>query len=227
MKRITHVIISFILMVCSLTSVCQTFEGTIVYKLAPELPAGSDIPLEEFNMMFEGADTMANLYLKGCNYKFVTLYNKTNAPQSVNLYLCGSGSFYAYMAGQDEYCTMSSQGTGLDYKPLVLEHPEDTMTILGKLCHSIIIIGQTSRTEVFFSKDYSVDAELYKDHPVGFLEYFYHTGAIPLKIITTGNGALHAIVFTAVEIKQEPLSDKVFKLPAFKHFMKPPVFGEH
>jgi len=222
-KNLTSILIVIILTSFTFESKSQTFEGKIIYRTTVELPEDSKIPIEQFKMMFQDLDTIANFYLKNCNYKLVTLDIKTNDPKTVTLYKSASNKTYSYIEGQNDFCMTAKAIIDGNPKPLIFKNIEDTLIIMGKKCHSITIdYGPISKTTIYFSEDYKVDTEAYKNNPVGFLEYIYRTGALPLKIIMSGNGALHQIVFTAIEVKKETIKDKEFEVPKFKQVMDSP-----
>jgi hypothetical protein len=226
MKRFnTFTLIAFaiILTLFSCESNSQSFEGTIIYRTSVELPKNSDIPIEQFKMMFQDMDTIANFYLKNRNYKLVTLDANTNKPKSVTQYDSDSNMTYSYMAGQYDFCMAAKTKIDSLTKPKISTNNNDTITIMGHKCHSMTIdYGQISKTTIYFSEDFEVDTEPYKNNPVGFLEYIYRTGALPLKIVMSGNGAVHNMVFTAIEIKKETLKDTEFEIPEFKQIMDSP-----
>lgn len=227
MKRISNLTLILILVILtsfSFLSKSQTFEGKIVYRTSEELPENSKIPIEQFKMMFEDTDSIANFYLKNCNYKLVTLDAKTNEPTTVLLYNSDSIKNYSYIAGQNDFCIAAKAKIESSFlKPIISINLEDTLIIMGKKCHSMTIdYGQISKTTIYFSEDYKVDTEPYKNNPVGFLEYNFRTGALPLKIIISGNGAIHNMVFTAIEVKNETLRNEDFEVPKFKEIMDSP-----
>jgi hypothetical protein len=222
-KGIISILVILIFTSFSFESKSQTFEGIIVFRTSVELPMDSKIPIEQFKMMFQDLDTIAHLYLKNCNYKLITLDAKTNAPKTVTQYDSESNLTYSYMAGQKDFCMTSKARNDDKLKPLISENIEDTLIVIGKKCHSITIdYGQISKAIIYFSDDDKVNTEEYKNNPVGFLEYIYRTGALPLKIIMSGNGAVHNMVFTAIEVKKETLNNKDFRIPKFKQIIASP-----
>jgi len=171
--------------------------------------------------MFRDMDTIANLILKNNNYKLVTFDKNTNQPKTISQFESDSNKTFSYMAGQSEFCMVSANGTNQS-EPKILVDPNDTMTIMGLKCKSLTIDYGISKTVVYFSEEYKVDKEVYKDNSTGFLEYMYRSGALPIKIIMSGNGAVHNMVFTAIEVKKETIEEKEFELPKFKQIMKSP-----
>lgn len=222
-KSLIVILIVILLTSISFESKSQTFEGIIIYKTTVELPENSNIPIEQFNVMFQDMDTIANFYLKNSDYKLVTFDAKTKEPKTVTQYDSESNMNYSYMAGQNDFCMAAKTKTDTTIKPIVSTNIADTLTIMGRLCHSMTIdYGQISKTTIYFSSDYKINTELYKNNPIGFLEYIYRTGALPLKIVMSGNGAVHNMVFTAIEVKKETLNDKEFEIPEFKQIMDSP-----
>jgi hypothetical protein len=194
----------------------QTFEGVIVYKTTVEQSEDSDIPEEQFKMMFRGMNEESKLYLKGNKYRLVDIDAKTNKPANVTL--CGTekGKIYSFKYGQNELGMVSDIDKMNLPEPVITKNNDEPLTVMGKKCYSITIdYGKISKSTIYFSNDYKVDVEAYKNNPIGFLQYIYRTGALPLKIYISGGGALQTYVYTAVEVKEESLEDEIFEVPGF------------
>ena len=76
------------------------------------------------------------------------------------------------------------------------------------------------QTIIYYSDKYPVDTSPYLNDPYVYFKYMIETKALPLKIIMSGEPALHNLVYTAREVKVEFINDSVFVLPKFKFIMK-------
>jgi hypothetical protein len=209
------------LVIYSTSSFAQAFEGIIVFKTSVELPENSSISEAQFKVMFNDIDTVAHFFLKNSNYKLVTLDNSTNEPKTISQFESDSNKTFSYMAGQNDFCMVSIYDPNQP-DPKISIDPNDTITVLGLMCKSLEIDYGISKSIVYFSEKHKVDKRTFKANPSGFLEYLYRTGALPLKIIMSGNGAVHNMVFTATEIKEAKLKDTELEVPNFKQVMKSP-----
>lgn len=223
MKRHLTLALVLILLFLAEELKSQGFEGKIIYRTVVEKPENSNISEEQFDMMYKGMDSIAILYLKNSRYKLVTLDAKSNDPKTVNLYDPDTKKSYSYMAGQNEMCMWGDAAMGNKETPSISTNIKDTITILGTKCHSMTIdYGNGNKTKFYFSNEYDVDVSSVEKSAYGFLEYIFESGSLPLKIISTGNGAPHNMVLIAKGIINEKVDDKTFELPEFKQMMKSP-----
>lgn len=98
----------------------------------------------------------------------------------------------------------------------ITEDKNDKIIVLGKKCSSITIDYGTSNAKIYFSDEYRVDTKAIRKDAPGFLQYINECGALPLKVILSGNGAIHNLIFTAKEIKEEKLDGDILKIPKRK-----------
>jgi hypothetical protein len=162
-------------------------------------------------MMFNDLDTIAVLFLRGSQYKFVTLDSETNTHKSVNQYDSASNTLFSYLPADSSEFFMTDHILTIPFK--ITEDKNDKIIVLGKKCSSMTIDYGTSKTKIYFSDEYKVDTQTIRKDAPGFLLYINECGALLLKVILSGNGAVHNLIFTAKEIKKEKLDSSVFKIP--------------
>lgn len=193
----------------------QVFEGKIVYKTTIENAHPERISNEIFNQMFHGeTDSISIFYIENDKYKFVEINSKTKKAKIICQYDPEKKRIYQSIGSND------SDLSHVDLKDLSLEKPKvsinnsDTIYILGKKCKSLIIINSKTqlKTIIYYSDDYRVDTKSLENNSYFFSEYIYLSGALPLKMVITGDDAIFKVVYTAKEIIKEKLGDKVFMI---------------
>lgn len=209
--------ISLLILLNSSRLIAQPFEGKIIYKSTIENAMTDKLSNELFNQMFnEPTDSIAILYLRNEQYKLVQIDLKTKKPKTTLQYDPIKRRIYSGYGTRDSETFYFDLNESLLAKPQVLQNENDTIYVLGKKCKSITITingDPMSKNIIYYSDDYKVDTKSFSSNTYGFSQYIYLTGALPLKIIMTGNGAPHKVVYTAKEIIPEKLDDKIFKTP--------------
>lgn len=208
-----------ILFLLLLSSVCytygQSFEGRIVYRLSIESSDPKRISSQQIEMMFKDADTTAILYLKGNRYKLVTLDHKTKKVKTVNQYDPVSNKIYDYVLvdSTKNPFVMQTNNTSsqIPYKRHRIKNEE--LIILGQECNGIILNYGSGYTKLYFSDKYNLNTESISENAPSFLNYVKKCESLPLKIVISGNGAVHNLIFEATEIIQEVVDEKIFGLP--------------
>ena len=201
----------------------QEFEGKIIYRTSVENANPERISDEQFTMMFQDIDTIAILYLNQNKYKLETLDFETNKCKTINQYDPITRRILGYIAGDNYLCWYSETSNIASFAPTIYKDDHDTITLLGHKCSSVTLdYGNTSKVKIYYSEDYKVDRKSIENDNFGFLDYIYECGALPMKIVTTGNGAIHNLVFTAKIISKEKLEENTFKIPKFKEMKKSP-----
>lgn len=194
---------------------CQSFEGKIVYRLSIESSDPKQISREQVAMMFKDADTTSILYLKGNYYKFVTLNGETAGMMTVNQYDPVSNKIYDYVLEDSTSHAFVMQTENSNAANMFNKRRIDNkqISILGQICDGIILDYGSHSTKLYFSGGYSVNSSAIRKDAPSFLQYLRECGSIPLKIVMSGGGALHNLVFEAIEIVEGPVDAKVFTLP--------------
>ncbi|GEM_PF-4891717 len=213
----TFIIILLTSFISESKSQSQVFEGIVVYNTTVVPSENNDIPAEQFKIMFKNMSNVSNLYLKGNNYKLVGIDPKTNKPGEVALGSSETGMVFNFTSGQNDVGVVKDLKKMNLPEPVITRNNDEPLTIMGKKCYSVTIEYENiSKTTIYFSDDYKIDTETYKNNPIGFFDYLYRTGAIPLKIYSTEGDSVYTIVYTAVDINEKSIDDKVFELPGFK-----------
>lgn len=191
----------------------QSFEGKIVYRLSIESPDPKRISPEQIKMMFNDVDTTCILYLKGDYYKFVTLDRESAKAKVVNQYDPVLNKIYDYVLTDsisDPFVMQTENPT----TTFVFKKRKgrEKVSILGEPCEAITLDYGSHYTMLYFSDRYKVSSRgIRKDAP-SFLQYLRECEAVPLKIVMSGGGAVHNLVFEAIEIVEGPVDPDVFNL---------------
>jgi len=189
----------------------NAFEGKVEYKVSVQRPANSQIPVKQFNAMFQETDSKAELFVRGNYYRLDQFSHDSN---NSTLYLPDSHKVYTFSSTSPAIVFWSNANTDWYTKTISSVENGSSETVMKKKCKSIVINykGGTT-TQIFYSEDFSIDTCQVGNHRYGFLDYFYQTGALPLKIILSGGGALHEMVFEATNVNKESLRQDLFLLP--------------
>lgn len=208
-------ILLFFTLIFSLSTFCQDFQGIVTYKFEIKNPMPDRILDSLFISRIGGKSTMTQIYYyKDNKYKSVIKETKT-----VQLYDPKTIRLYNYKVESDT--ATWSDGTKYIDKIVEIERIDEIENILGFDCQAIRIKSKMGETVFFFSNKYKLDAEKFKGHKYGFWEdYLKETGALPLKFVM--KTAFSYIISTAIDIREENLSDNIFELPKFKHLTKNP-----
>jgi len=191
----------------------QTFEGKIVYKISIESANPKSISQDNIEMMFNGLDTVAVLFLRESYYKFITLDSRTNLPRRVNQYDPISNRHCSYSLSVNDSTPEMIVNENFIIPIEVIESKSDDIIVLEKKCTSITINYGFSKAQIYFSSDFKLDTNKFRKDAPGFIQYINVCGALPLKIILSGNGAVHNLIFTAKEIIEVKLDSTIFKMP--------------
>lgn len=189
----------------------MAFEGKVEYKVYVQRPANSQIPVKQFNAMFQETDSKAELFVRGNYYRLDQFSHDSN---NSTLYLPDSQKVYTFSSTSPAIVFWNNTNTDSYIKTISSVENGSSEFVMKKKCKSIVIKykGGTT-TQIFYSEDFSIDTSQFINHRYGFFDYFYQTGALPLKIILSGGGALHEMVFEATNINKESLRQDLFLLP--------------
>lgn len=193
----------------------QIFEGKVVYRLSIESSDPKRLSSEQIAMMFNDVDTTCILYLKGDQYKFVTLDRETSEVKVVNQYDPVSNKIYDYVVTDEtaKPFIMQSENFGVLNAFKRKKTGSEKTKILGESCEGLILDYGTHSTTLYFSNKKKVNSSAIRKDGPAFLQYFRECESIPLKIIMSGGGAVHNLIFEVVEIVEGPVDENVFVLP--------------
>jgi len=203
---------TIILLTLSLSGLAQTFEGKVIYKLEIK-KADPNLPDSIFKMMYGGALEMKQVYYyKDNKYKSIT---EGQEVKSIQLYDPTTNRTYGYTDGTE--MAFWSEGTGAT----TIEKLDLKEDIMGFSCNAVLIKSNVSELTLYYSSKFKIDLKKIKED--NFWEkYLRITEAIPMKYIIKGGPAKHYVVMTAIEVKEEKLTDDFFKLPTSMKLMKSP-----
>jgi hypothetical protein len=201
---------AFLVPSCSVLS--QTFEGKVTYIFKLKNGHPSAIPDSIYNLMYNDSEAPIisyTYYYKANKYKSV----RNNDEKSVQVYEPTKNRIYSYNEG-DEFAFYSDGD-----QATAIEQIDETETILGMECKAIKITSMNSEVTFYYPSNYRIDTSTFTETSV-WETYLKIAGSLPLKYIIKGNGAPHAIVLTAISVKEEKLADDFFRIPKFKQIMK-------
>ena len=209
LKKVFFLFLFFIL--CHLSGKSQSFEGKIIYRVSGKTPDLKRTSQETIDMMLMDMDTTAILYISKSRYKLVTLARDTGLPRMVNQYDPFLNMIYDYQP-DSKFAMKSPNPPAITYQKKVIKR-NGQKTLLDSNCTAISLTFSDTRAVVYYSNNFSVDTkDIRIDAPL-FLQFMRQTEAIPLKIIMSGNGAIHALEYEAISIIREELPDSTFKFP--------------
>jgi hypothetical protein len=203
--------IAVVLLLASLCSYSQSFEGRITYSniYQSKIPNVSDEQLSQ--MMGSKQD----FYIKGGKYK--SIVNGTSL--EFLLYLPESNKLYTKMPESDVLLWGDASKNNDEIISTVTNKNADT--VLGFICDEVILKCKSGVQKYYFNSQFSVDAKVYALHKAAnWAAFLSVAGALPLKmILETGQFVFEG---TAISYKQESIADEVFKLPADAKMIESP-----
>ncbi len=212
-----------------LCSTAQSFEGTLVYKVDIEIDMSifgdMDVPkemiIEKLKKDGQYFDSYTMTFKNG-NYR-KDIGNENNGRQ---IYVASENKIYS-LEDNFEYVMIDDaekfNARNITEEPTV-ESMDTTITVMGKTCKAVKLSWGKSGEEIYFydPNTAKIDPTLLSKHN---FEYFNSvinkTQSLPLEIYKS-MGKMAKVRMTLVEIKEGPVSDDVFKLPA----MVEPEAGE-
>jgi hypothetical protein len=196
MKRI---LLIAILVISTSIVFSQNFEGYILYSYQFLDSEGNDIT----KTMGPERGLEQNYYINSRNYKGIDekgrlsqLYNS-----KTNTYFYQQGKSIKSFPGSTEYP-----------KEFKYESQNDTLTIAGFHCKSIVVITESGKTTYYFSDSISVDSKNFMNQRFGNWSNYLKAskGALPLKFIVKQEN--YTLIATAIIIEQKKLDDSEFDI---------------
>ena len=210
-----HTLLTALLSVFVMIAFGQSFEGTVTYEMEIKNPMPDKIPDSLFFASIGGASKFTQVY----NYKDNLYKSEIKETGLVQSYDPKANRLYSYNAAKDSAAW--SDGSKYMDELVEIRKLDEKETILGVECNVIVIKSTLAETTYYYSDRYKMDPKLFKGHKYGLWEdYLKETGALPLKFVV--KSPFSNMVTTAVDIKEEALSNDLFKLPKFKSVVKNP-----
>lgn len=183
----------------SIAAFSQEFEGYILYSYQFSDSTGNDITM----VMGKKRGLEQNYYINSSNYKGIDekgqlsqLYNS-----NTNTYFYQQGTKVKSFSGSVEYP-----------KEFKYEIINDTTTIVGYMCKSIIVTTENGQTTYYFNDSISVNSKKFKNHRFGNWSSYLKAsnGALPLKFIVKKKD--YTWIATATVVKKQDINDDEFDI---------------
>ncbi|MCH2032050.1 MAG: DUF4412 domain-containing protein [Tenacibaculum sp.] len=204
--------LSFILLLVVNSIVAQkSFEGVITYKLSFHDKTGE--MSDEEAAQFMGSEQV--YYIKGNKYKSVM-----NGMLSMSQYYTGKDSIYTRMATGNNLMYLKSDEQKEEV--LSMKEKKSAAKIMGKNCDLLDITTNEGTTQYYFTSDFKVNSEDYKNHKYGLWYYCLDkaNGSLPVKLIMDTEEL--KLTIEAVKVETKELDDAIFELPKGMNIIKMP-----
>jgi len=215
MKKIR--LLLFLLVLCPVSYLySQNFEGWILYKSEILNPNPGKISDEEWKeamkeQLGERGYMLQKYHYKKGNYMSEIDAGKQSGYQTYNP---EDGLLYGWQTASDSAMTSDSR----KYMDELVEisHTDETVTVMGIDCRSIIIKSKFGSMTIWYNSDhFKMDASLFEGHKYGHWEAMLQAiGCLPLKSEMQMMGM--RMVQTAIEYKETQVDDEVFEIPEFR-----------
>ncbi|CAL2055715.1 DUF4412 domain-containing protein [Tenacibaculum sp. 190524A05c] len=204
--------LSFILLLVVNSIVAQkSFEGVITYKLSYQDKTGemSDEEAKEF------MGSKQTYYIKGNKFK-----TEMNGMLKMSQYYTGKDSIYTKM-GTSQFL-MYIKTDEQKEKILSIEEKKSVTKIMGKDCDLLDIKTDEGTIQYYFTSDFKVNAEDYKNYKYGLWYYCLDkaNGSLPVKLIMDTEEL--KLTIEAVKVENKELDDAIFELPKGMNIIKMP-----
>lgn len=214
-------ILIFILI--STVSTAQSFEGWITYKMEALNPNKEMFPDSLWHQILkeqfgESESITQKYFYKNDKYVSEIKSEKVNGFQAFDN---NNKLIYSWALNSDTAITLDTRKY-LDELIEIVDN-ENTETILGIVCKSIIVKSKLGQMTIWYNKDYfKIDAALFKGHKYGHWESILQKiGCLPLKM--EQKGLMTHLVQTAIDFKEETINDNQFVIPKFNTVIENPV----
>ena len=206
------VLFAIIFSLPALNIFAQFFEGKIKYRVTPKSPNPIFMSEEEYKKKNPNkTEHVETFYFKHNAYKYIN-------GNEVEVLDPSKQRVYSYTIGADT--CLWNDATFVSDEVLDIKKSAERDTILGSVCEALIIRTTWEKTTYFFDRTkLKVDATQFATHKFKQWSYFLsESGCLPLKIVR--KTAFDCLVYIAVDLKEEPLPEKEFAVPAFKYPIK-------
>lgn len=196
----------------TMSSFAQYFEGKIKYRVEPRNPNPAFMSDEEYRK--KNPNNTAHyetFYFKNNQYKFVH-------GDEIEVLDPSKQRVYSYTVGADT--CLWNDATFASDEILEVKKSNEKDSVLGSACEAFVIRTKWGKTTYFFDRTkLKVDATKFSAHKYkNWSEFLRESNCLPLKIVY--KTAFDCIVYIATAIKEEPIEDKEFVIPAFKYPIK-------
>lgn len=200
MKR--NIILS-VLMLFSIISFSQTFEGEIVYSNTYK-SKNTQYTDERWTMLL---GNVQNYLIKAGDYKSIT----NGKLMQWQLYINKDNKLYNKMANSET--VYWNDGSVQGDEIIKVEINKNVTVVLGYNCDEIILTCKSGIQKYYYNSKLAVDAKLFINHKFGnWYDYLSKSNALPLKMVL--ENPQFTTISIATEIKPMKLEINTFELPA-------------
>jgi hypothetical protein len=223
MKTIKLQLAFLLIMLSSIATFAQNFEGSIIYKLEALNPNPKMIPDSSWQKILVKQFGEHGYMIQKYFYKKDKYISEIDAGKSIGYqaYNPKTKLLYSWQANSDTVVTINTK----IYMDNLIEITDSEVldTISGIPCKSIVVKSALGEMKLWYNSDYfKMDASLYQDHKYGHWEQILtKIGCLPMRM--EQKGFMTNIVQTIIEFKEEPIEDAKFSIPKFKKTIKNPV----
>lgn len=200
-----------LLVLSTIVSLGQTFEGKVAYQNAfkSKIPNVTDALLTE--MM--GASQEYNF--KGGNYRSTS----SGTMLQWQLYVHKDNKLYTKFSNSPSI--LWNDGAVNPDSVLKSELNKNVVDILGYKCDELILTCKTGVQKYYFNSTLKIDPKLFEKHKFGnWHEYLAKSKAVPLKIYV--DNVQFTLESVATAVQKEKVDDKIFVLPPDAKLEKSP-----
>ncbi len=219
----TRQILIALITLLSFTSYGQSFEGTISYKMEALNPNPEMIPDSTWQEGIKSQFGEKGFMLQKYFYKKGNYISEIEAgdAKGFQAYNSKDGLLYSWQDKSDTAITVNSKK--FMYELIEIIDSEETDTILGIPCKSVIVKSKMGKMTLWYNPDYfKMDSKFYEGHKYGHWEQILkRIGCLPLKM--EQKGFMTHVVQTAIEFEEIPIDDKKFDIPKFKELIENPM----
>lgn len=198
----------------------QNFEGWITYKVEMENPypefISDSLWQESLKKQWGERKYMLQKYFyKNGDYISEIEAGKQKGFQAFNP---KDGLLYSWQDKSDTAITLNSKKFIDVFKEII--HSEETDTILGIPCKSIIVKSSLGEMTLWYNKiHFKMDSKHYIGHIYGHWEQILkEISCLPIKMEQKG-----MVTQTIIEYKEESISNEKFNIPSFKEIIVNPI----
>lgn len=201
----------------------QSFEGTIIYKTEVLTPDPIMIPDSTWKEVIKsqfgekGYMLQKYFYKKG-NY---TCEIEAGENREFQIYNPKDGLLYAWHDKSDTAVILDSK-KNIDKLAEIIDS-EDSDTILGIPCKSVIVKSKRTKMKLWYNSDYlKIDSDFYKRNIYSHWEQILtKIGCFPLKI--EQREFMTHVILTVIEFEEIPIDNSKFEIPKFKYVTENPM----
>ncbi len=218
--KVIRQILLIVILLSSLISFSQSFEGTLTYvsdlAVVPEMEKMMGITSEMLigKMKQEGtwSDTIRISYKQGNYYKFMN-------PKIWSVYKSETNKIYAFNDSEPTgTCTVTDASIDVEFqftgKMPEIKKLDTAVTVGGILCSIVRVKWGAGEYDYYYnSTQLTVNSDMFSKHIYdGWADFLKISKSLPLKIVQK-TGGLGIMTLTLIKKEEEKINDKIFIIP--------------